>query len=53
MDSGMVKSANRVFDLLELFERVRRPLRPYAIGWQPQTIIGVVAPSIDRMEPEI
>ncbi|BDB27360.1 helix-turn-helix domain-containing protein [Cupriavidus sp. P-10] len=27
MDSGMVKSANRVFDLLELFERVRRPLR--------------------------
>lgn len=27
MDAGMVKSANRVFDLLELFERERRPLR--------------------------
>jgi len=27
MGSGIVKSADRVFDLLELFERVRRPLR--------------------------
>ena len=27
MDNRTVKSADRVFDLLELFERVRRPLR--------------------------
>ncbi|SOY67714.1 putative transcriptional regulator, IclR [Cupriavidus taiwanensis] len=45
MDSGTVKSANRVFDLLELFERVRRPLRVGEIGERlgiPQSSVSML-----------